>query len=133
VQAIGPTIPLAYIELQSEKSTNLMAELVVVLGELPIGDPHRNTLIFRAHLAIDLLASDIIEPVRRCSECADQQLLLEPVFHALDGVVQTTVGVRVRLDVPRLSTRGVRGPGCADGCFALESRRPVVGKGRRSG
>lgn len=42
----------------------------------------------------------ILEVVRVSAEGADPELALETAFDRLDGIVETTVAVRVRLDVP---------------------------------
>jgi hypothetical protein len=103
-----------------------MAELVVAFCELCVWDPNRETLILVLHAEIDLLASSVRKAICDRAEGADQQLLLDPVTNGVHGVVQTTVCVRVWLDVPGLGAGSSLRCGPGQVRLALHTRGSVV-------
>lgn len=92
----------------------LVTELVVAALEFGIRNPDREAVILGRHPVVYALPEGDPELVSLCAKSADPETLLELVADAVDGILEASIAVGVRLDVP-----GLVGGGCVDGFRAL--------------
>ena len=100
-------------------TTSLVAKLVIAAFKLGIGDPNRDAGTQLAHPQIDTIPQIRTKLVRAVSESANPKFLRQAVLDAVDGVLETTVAMRVGCGVPRVVA------------FATSRRVPVTGTAGR--
>lgn len=79
---------------------DLVAELVVTARKLGIRNPNGKAVLFFTQSPFHVALQALFEAIGIGAECADPELLAEPGLDAGDGVLQASVAVRVRLDMP---------------------------------
>ena len=77
-----------------------MTELVVAFFKLRIRDPNRDTLYSIEHTLVNATFEVILERVGVGAEGSNPKFTLDPRSQAADGIVQSTVGVRVWFNMP---------------------------------
>jgi len=77
-----------------------MTKLVIAFLELCIWDPNGDTLYSIKHTFVDAAFEVILERVGVGAEGSNPKLTLDPRPQATDGIVQSTVGVGVWLNMP---------------------------------
>lgn len=77
-----------------------MTELVVAFLKLVVRNPHRHALALIQHPPIYVPLEILLVPIRMGPKGTDPELALESTIHAVDCIVQTSVAMRVGLDVP---------------------------------
>lgn len=119
-------------------ATNLVTKLVIAAFKLHIRDPNRDAPTQLAHPDINAVAHIRAECIRAVAEGADPKFLSESVLDAVDGVLETTIAMRVGRSVPRVVAVADRGgipvtgtTGRGARLFALKPGRVLhVGMGR---
>lgn len=85
-----------------------MTELIVALLKLRVWDPNRDALYFLEHTSVDTTFEVVLERVGVGSESSNPEFAPNSRSYTANGVVQSTVGVRIGLSMPsRLSDQGV--------------------------
>lgn len=77
-----------------------MTELVVTLLKLRVRDPNWDALHFLEHTLVDAAFEIILERVGMGTKGSDPELPPDPRSHAANGIVQSAVGMGVRLGMP---------------------------------
>ena len=77
-----------------------MTELVIALLEFCIWDPNRDALYFLEHTLVDAPLEIVLERVGVGTQSPNPESTLDPRSHAPNGIVQSTVGVRIRFGMP---------------------------------
>ena len=81
---------------------DLVAELVVTTRELCVWNPNRKRLILVFHPPFHVTLQAFLELVGIRSEGSDPQFLAETITDAIHSILETTVAMGVRLDMPWL-------------------------------
>jgi hypothetical protein len=85
-----------------------MTELIVAFLKLCVWDPNWDALYFLEHTLVDTTFEIVLERVGVSAESSNPEFPLDPGSHAEHGIVQSTVGVGVRLRMPsRLGDQGI--------------------------
>jgi len=107
-----------------------MAEHIVVRRKLVIGYPNRKTVTFFGHTAVDVATERVFEWVGISTKGTYPKLPPETGVNTSDGIVETSIAVRVRFNVPlssngriRVWTTSIRGPRM----LALDAMRDMSG------
>ena len=77
-----------------------MTELIVALFELCVWDPNRDALCLLKHPFVDATFEIIFERIGVATKGSDPEFTPNPRSHTANGVVQSTIGVRVRFSMP---------------------------------
>lgn len=85
-----------------------MTELIVALLELCIRDPNRDALCLLKHSFVDVTFEIVFERIGVGTKSSDPEFTSNPRSHTANGVVQSTIGVRVRFSMPgRVTDQGI--------------------------
>ena len=85
-----------------------MTELIVTLLEFCIWDPNRDALYFLKHTLVDAAFEIVLERVGVGTKSSNPEFTLDPRSHATNGIVQSTVSVRISFSMPSdLSDQGI--------------------------
>jgi hypothetical protein len=85
-----------------------VTELIVALLELCIWDSNWDALYFLKHTLVDAAFEIVLVRVGVGTKSSNPEFTLDPRSHAANGIVQSTVGVRIRFSMPSgLSDEGI--------------------------
>jgi hypothetical protein len=84
---------------------NMVTVIIVVLSKLVVWDPNRRAIVFLDHAMVNVPAERVIEGICICAEGSNPALALEAPLERIYCVSETTVSMRIRLNVV-LATNG---------------------------